>query len=201
MFTTPQAASPTPPIVSVFRRGGLRCRRLTAPNRDLIATKRGNCTIRGATRRRHAVARLLMLQNPHHYSNRVRLRHPRAQGPGGLSMVTPGIGRAAPTSARVRPRHPLTRSWGAIHRPAMQYKQERGKHDQLEYRLSRTRKPKSHPSSNTWCPITQLQYRLSRINKPKSRHNTNTFCPITPPLRLGAGWGIKNRPGHCAHGR
>ena len=27
----------------------------------------GNCTIRGATRRRHAVVRLLMLQNPHHY--------------------------------------------------------------------------------------------------------------------------------------
>ena len=27
----------------------------------------GNCSIRGATRRRHAVARLLMVQNPHHY--------------------------------------------------------------------------------------------------------------------------------------
>ena len=27
----------------------------------------GNCTIRGATRRRHAEGRLLMLQNPHHY--------------------------------------------------------------------------------------------------------------------------------------
>jgi len=27
----------------------------------------GNCTIRGATRRRHADGRLLMLQNPHHY--------------------------------------------------------------------------------------------------------------------------------------
>ena len=27
----------------------------------------GNCTIRGATRRRHAVVRLLMLQTPHHY--------------------------------------------------------------------------------------------------------------------------------------
>ena len=41
------------------------------PVRDLpaddIATKRGNCTIRGATRRRHAEGRLLMLQNPHHY--------------------------------------------------------------------------------------------------------------------------------------
>ena len=27
----------------------------------------GNCSIRGATRRRHAEARLLMVQNPHHY--------------------------------------------------------------------------------------------------------------------------------------
>ena len=27
----------------------------------------GNCTIRGVTRQRHAVARLLMVQNPHHY--------------------------------------------------------------------------------------------------------------------------------------
>ena len=27
----------------------------------------GNCTIRSATRRRHAEGRLLMLQNPHHY--------------------------------------------------------------------------------------------------------------------------------------
>ena len=30
----------------------------------------GNCTIRGATRRRHAEGRLLMLQNPHHYPRR-----------------------------------------------------------------------------------------------------------------------------------
>ena len=27
----------------------------------------GNCTIRGATRRRHAGSQLLMLQNPHHF--------------------------------------------------------------------------------------------------------------------------------------
>ena len=31
------------------------------------AAKRGNCTIRGATRRRHAEAKLLMVQTPHHY--------------------------------------------------------------------------------------------------------------------------------------
>ena len=41
------------------------------PLRDLLAddcaVKWGNCTIRGATRRRHAEGRLLMVQNPHHY--------------------------------------------------------------------------------------------------------------------------------------
>ena len=30
--------------------------------------------------------------------------------------------------------------------------------NQLKHRLSRTRKPKSHPSSNTQCPITQVSY-------------------------------------------
>ena len=46
---------PQPPVVSVFRRGGRRCgrlptanRNLTAPNGNLTASKRGNCTIRGA---------------------------------------------------------------------------------------------------------------------------------------------------------
>ena len=45
---------PQHPIVSVFRRGGLHFGRLTAlnrdltnPNRDLAATKRGNCAVRG----------------------------------------------------------------------------------------------------------------------------------------------------------
>ena len=50
------------------------------PVRDLpaddIATKRGNCTIRGATRRRHAEGRLLMLQNP-----------PSSPGCGGVAVV------------------------------------------------------------------------------------------------------------------
>ena len=36
-------------------------------SRGLAASKRGNCTIRGATRRRHAEGRLLMLQNPHRH--------------------------------------------------------------------------------------------------------------------------------------
>ena len=72
----------------------------------------GNCTIRDATRRRHAEGRLLMLQTPHHYPSRVRLRHPKAQGPGGSSMAAPGIGRATPMSARARLQHPLTQSCG-----------------------------------------------------------------------------------------
>ena len=37
------------------------CLPMTAPPNG------GNCTIRGATRRRHAEGRFLMLQNPHHY--------------------------------------------------------------------------------------------------------------------------------------
>ena len=37
------------------------CLSMTSPSNG------GNCTIRGATRRRHAEGRLLMLQNPHHY--------------------------------------------------------------------------------------------------------------------------------------
>ena len=104
---------PRQPIVGVFRRGGLHFGRHAAPNRDLAASKRGNCTIRGATRRRHAVARLLMMQNPHLDPNRVRLRHPCARGPGSIATMSARAGGAAPTSARTRPRHPLTRSRGS----------------------------------------------------------------------------------------
>ena len=86
----PQRRPPRPrrPVVGVCYRGGLRlgrrrpearphrlqawgialhvdpcvtCLPMTAPPSG------GNCTIRGATRRRHAEGRLLMLQNPHHY--------------------------------------------------------------------------------------------------------------------------------------
>ena len=78
---------PQLPVVGVCYRGGLRrgrrpearphrqqtggialhedpcvsCLPMTAPPSG------GNCIIRGATRRRHAEGRLLMLQNPHHY--------------------------------------------------------------------------------------------------------------------------------------
>ena len=59
---------PQHPIVGVCRRGGLHFGRHTAPNRDLTASKRrGNCSNRATTRRRHAGRMLLMVQNPHHY--------------------------------------------------------------------------------------------------------------------------------------
>ena len=148
----------------------------------------GNCTNRGATRRRHAVARLLMLQNPPPLPEQSQV--------------------AAPMSARARPRHPLTRSRGSHtqardaafagtrHTPPTKTstfprdkaeKSPSQQHDlsilivgsnQLKHRLSRARKPKSHSSSNMKCPIT----RASRINMMKSRYKTNTFCPITLKL-------------------
>ena len=50
----PQRRPPCPrhPIVGVCYRGGLRLGRHAAPRRDLTDSKRGNCTIRGTTRRR-----------------------------------------------------------------------------------------------------------------------------------------------------
>ena len=74
----PQRRPPCPrhPIVGVCYRGGLRLGRHTAPRRDLTDSKRGNCTIRGTTRRRHAEGRLLMLQNP-----------PSSPGCGGVAEV------------------------------------------------------------------------------------------------------------------
>ena len=91
---------PQHPIVSVFRRGGLhfgrhtnqshartatkwgelRCERCTVeltPRRGRHQTG-GNCTNRGATRRRHAGRMLLMVQNPHRQPD----IHPGAEGVG-----------------------------------------------------------------------------------------------------------------------
>ena len=80
----PQRRPPCPrhPIVGVCYRGGLRLGRRAAPRRDLTDSKRGNCTIRGTTRRRHAEGRLLMLQNPHHY--------PRRHAPSPVQDYPPG---------------------------------------------------------------------------------------------------------------
>ena len=43
-----QTTSAATPIFNVVHRGGLRCGRLIALNRDLTTTKRGKCTMRGA---------------------------------------------------------------------------------------------------------------------------------------------------------
>ena len=115
--TTPSRTmtSPSRTMTSPSRTATSPSQTATSPSQTATSppANGGNCTIRGATRRRHAEGRLLMLQNPHHFPSRVRLRHPRAQGPGGSSMVTPDIGRAAPMSATARPRRPLTRSRGS----------------------------------------------------------------------------------------
>ena len=79
------------PMPAIVRRGGLHCGRHIPANRDLTTRgatspprtatspprtatspppNGGNCTIRGATRRRHADRTLLILQNPHHYPRR-----------------------------------------------------------------------------------------------------------------------------------
>ena len=83
-------ASPSRTMTSPPRTATSPPRTATSPPRT--ATSRGNCTIRGATRRRHAVARLLMLQNPHHDPNRVKLRYPKAQGPGRGTLSTRSCG-------------------------------------------------------------------------------------------------------------
>ena len=113
MFTTPQAASPTPPLSAFFAE--VVCDAGASPPRTATSSppNGGNCTIRDATRRRHAEGRLLMLQNPPPLPEQSQVAAPKSARPGGSSMVAPGIGRAAPMSARARPRRPLTRSWGS----------------------------------------------------------------------------------------
>ena len=68
-------------VVGVCRRGGLHFGRHTAQNLDITASKRGNCTNRATTRRRHAAGRLLMPQNPHRQPD----IHPGAEGGGAES--------------------------------------------------------------------------------------------------------------------
>ena len=128
---------PRHPIIGVFRRGGLHFGRhtapnrdpsapnrdpsapnrdlttpnrdLTTPNRDLTATKRGgNCSIRGATRRRHAVVRLLMVQNPHHQRCDALRKGQRARaGPGAacFPMTPPPNGGNCTNRGATRRRH------------------------------------------------------------------------------------------------
>ena len=112
MFTTPQAASPTPPLSAFFAE--VVCDAGASPPRTATSSppNGGNCTIRDATRRRHAEGRLLMLQNPPPLPEQSQVAAPKSARPGGSSMVAPGIGRAAPMSARARLQHPLTQSCG-----------------------------------------------------------------------------------------
>ena len=124
----------------------------------------GNCTNRGATRRRHAVARLLMLQNPPPLPEQSQV--------------------AAPMSARTRPRHPFTRSRGS-HTQARDavFTGTRQTRPTKRVTFPRQKAKKSpfqqHVLSILIVGSNQLKHRLSRTRKPKSRHKTNTFCPIT----------------------
>ena len=68
----------------------------------------GNCTIRGVTRRRHAVARLLMVQNPHPQRCDVLRKGQRARaGPGAACFPTtpPANGGNCTNRATTRRRH------------------------------------------------------------------------------------------------
>ena len=68
----------------------------------------GNCTIRGVTRRRHAVARLLMVQNPHPQRCDVLRKGQRARaGPGAACFPTtpPPNGGNCIIRATTRRRH------------------------------------------------------------------------------------------------
>ena len=60
--------------------------------------------------------------------------------------------------------------------------------NQLKHRLSRTRKPKSHPSSNTQCPITPAP---NAVRSPSLAGGRALRRPEHP-------WGHKQR--HIAHG-
>ena len=74
---------------------GLHFGNYTASGRGLTTTKRGNCTIRGATRRRQADSQLLMLQNPqyHQHGSRPTACRPCPQCPRATESHTMEQGR------------------------------------------------------------------------------------------------------------
>ena len=74
---------------------GLHFGNYTASGRGLTTTKRGNCTIRGATRRRQVDSQLLMLQNPqyHQYGSRPTACRPCPQCPRATESHTMEQGR------------------------------------------------------------------------------------------------------------
>ena len=59
-------------LLDSFHPMGLHFGGHTPSTRGSAATKRGNCIIRAATRRRYSASQLLMLQNPHHSKPEVR---------------------------------------------------------------------------------------------------------------------------------
>ena len=76
--------------------------------------------------------------------------------------------------------------------------------NQLKYRLSRTRKPKSHPSSNTQCPITRLGCDSCSIGQhktpnPKGRGFAGRDFSVPPTSGLlrgsvSSGFAVTNHP-------
>ena len=97
--------------------GATQPRTATSPPRTATSPPRtstspppngGNCTIRGVTRRRHAVARLLMVQNPHRQRCDVLRKGQRARaGPGAACFPTtpPPNGGNCIIRATTRRRH------------------------------------------------------------------------------------------------
>ena len=128
----------------------------TATSPPLTATSPpangGNCTTRGATRRRHAVAMLLMLQNPPPLPEQSQ--------------------DAAPMSARTRPRHPFTRSRGS-HTQARDavFAGTRHTPPTKTSTFPRNKAEKSpfqqHDLSILIVGSNQLKYRFFRTRKPK----------------------------------
>ena len=129
-----QTTSTTTPRLSAFFTEVV-CTLGTTPPQTVISPppNGGNDVIRTTTRRRHADSQLLMLQNPH--------RHRRG---GHRRDLPPPTGTHSGRGLR-RPQHPWGHSntWRPI-TPILIVGP-----NQPKYRLSRTRKPKSHAPSNT----------------------------------------------------
>ena len=186
-----QTTSPTTPHCWRF---SPRWSALWAPHRPEPRPYRqqtgGNCTIRGATRRRHAEGRLLMLQNPPPLPEQSQVAAPKSARPGGSSMVAPGIGRAAPMSARARPRRPLTRSWGS-------HTQARDAEFAGTRRTPPTKTPTFPHQHAEKSPLQQhvVSYNpgLHPERAPPRREKTPE--PEAVPGSGGGGWGIRTPEG------
>ena len=190
MFTTPQAASPTPPLSAFFAE--VVCDAGASPPRTATSSppNGGNCTIRDATRRRHAEGRLLMLQNPPPLPEQSQVAAPKSARPGGSSMVAPGIGRAAPMSARARPRRPLTRSWGS-------HTQARDAEFAGTRRTPPTKTPTFPHQHAEKSPLQQhvVSYNPRLAPRASAPRRNKTPEPEAVPGSGGGGWGIRTPEG------